>query len=206
MHRTIALLLLLGCLGGCGKGRSSAVAVADTAHPGRQPGDKIDSILPMPEYLRRFRQGLTEPTRLEGGATTRETLARDFLAAVAAQDSGAIGRLLVSRAEFAWLVFPQHIYSEPPYALDPAIFWMRLGQESDKGLQRTLQLYGTHTLGFRSLQCQRDTVQLKPGPAALWSSCKLTYRNGSKVETHRLFGSMLERDGRVKLLSLANEF
>jgi hypothetical protein len=160
----------------------------------------------MAEYLRRFRQGLTEPARLEGGAITREALARLFLSAVATQDSVALRGLLISPAEFAWLVFPQHIYSEPPYALDPAIFWMQLGAESTKGLHGTLQRFGSHTLGYRDLRCQRDTVQLRPGPAALWSSCRVSYRNGTRVETHRLFGSIVERDGRFKLLSLANEF
>jgi hypothetical protein len=200
----VALMTALAC--GRSERPSQTAAAADTAKPWRKPGDQIDSILPMPEYLRRFRQGMTEPVRLEGGATSREGLARLFLAALAARDSAAIGRLLISRAEFAWLVFPQHIYSEPPYELDPRIFWMQLGAESTKGFQRVLQQLGSHVLGFRDLRCQRDTLQLRPGPAALWSSCRVSYRNGTKVETHRLFGSMVERDGRVKLLTVSNDF
>ncbi len=159
----------------------------------------------MAESLRRFRAGLSEPERLEGGAISREALARDFLSAVASQDTVALAGLRVSRAEFAWLVFPQHIYSQPPNELDPAIFWLQLSAEGDKGLQRTLQRFGAHTLGFRGLQCQRDTVQVRPGRAAIWSSCKVRYRDGTKVETRRLFGSIVERDGRAKLLSLAND-
>jgi len=201
--RALILALLLGACSGKDARRSAAVA-ADTVQPA--PGGRIDSVLPMAEYLRRFRHGLTEPMRLEGGTTTREALARQFLAAVAVQDSGAMRRLLLSPAEFAWLVFPQHAYSAPPSELDPAVFWQRLGEESDEGLRATLRRFGSHTLGFRELRCQRDTVQLRPGPASLWSSCRMTYRNGSKVETHRLFGSIVERDGRFKLLSLANEF
>ena len=206
MSRTAIVLLLLAALACSKKPPERAASAADTAHPGSQPGDKVDSILPMAEQLRRFRSGLSETSRLEGGALDRETLARQFLAGVAAQDTAALIRLVVSPAEFAWLVFPQHEYSEPPNALDPAVFWSQLDAESEKGLRGVLQRYGGHTLGFRELRCQRDTRQLRPGPATLWSSCQIGFRNGGKVERHRLFGSIVERDGRVKLLSLASEF
>ncbi|HTL04898.1 MAG TPA: hypothetical protein VL241_04070 [Gemmatimonadales bacterium] len=197
---------MLSALACSGKSPQRAAAAADTAHPGGPPGATVDSILPMAEYLRRFRSGLSETSRLEGGTLDRETLARQFLAGVAGQDTAALIRLVVSPAEFAWLLFPQHKYSEPPHELDPALFWSRLDAESEKGLRSVLQRYGGHTLGFRELRCQRDTLQLRAGPATLWSSCQVSFRNEGKVERRRLFGSMVERDGRVKLLSLANEF
>jgi hypothetical protein len=182
----------------------AASSSTDTARPWRKPGDKVDSILPMPEYLRRFRQGLTEPARLTGGAATREALARRFLVAVSARDTAALAALAVSRAEFAWLVFPDHIYARPPYELDPEIFWMQLTAESAKGAHRTLELYGGARLALLSMGCQRDTMQLKWGPVRIWSDCELRYRAGDSVLTRRLFGSIVERDGRMKLLSFAN--
>ena len=191
----------------CARGESQHAAVPfDSARPWRKPGDKIDSILPMPEYLRRFREGLIAPVGFEGGAATREALARRFLTALAARDTAAIGGLLVSRAEFGWLVFPAHLYARPPYELDPAIFWMQLGGASRKGLQRALAGYGGKRLSFLALHCQRDTLQLKEGPGRLWSPCTVRYRAGDSVVTHRLFGSIVERNGRAKLLSLANDF
>ena len=184
----------------------ATAAVPDTAHPWRKPRDRIDSILPMEEYLRRFRRGLTEPARLEGGEATRDALARTFLAAVAHRDTGAFGHLLVSREEFAWLVFPDHLYSRPPYELDPEVFWMRLSSGNAKGLRRTLQRLGAQQLTFQALDCRRDTLQITRGPVRIWSSCGIRFRAGDSVVKRRLFGSMVERDGRVKLMSFANDF
>lgn len=210
MPRSVWTVLLLAACARSDAARPTARAagavVADTAHPWRKPGDKVDSILPMAEYLRRFRSGLAEPGSLTGGATSPETLARRFLAAVTARDSAAFGKLLVSRAEFAWLVFPHHIYHDPPYELDPEIFWMRLTMGSGKGLGRTLEQYGGIPLTLLRLTCQPDSLQAKPGPVRFWGGCELRYRAGERVETGQLFGSMVERDGRAKFLSYANGF
>jgi len=192
--------------GEAGRTDAPVAAAADTSHPWRKPGDVVDSILPMAEYLRRFREGLTEPSRFEGGASTRDALAQRFLEALSARDTAALAGLAVTRAEFAWLVFPDHIYAAPPYELDPALFWMRLSSESSKGLGRALARYGGRPLVLLSLACQRDTLQLRSGPARMWSGCQLRYRDGAQEETRRFFGSIVERDGRVKLVSFANDF
>lgn len=206
-------LLLILALAACDRANAGPIeapaattAAADTARPWRRPGDKIDSILPMPEYLRRFRQGLVEPTRLTGGAPNQEELARRFLAAVSARDSAAFADLAVARGEFAWLVFPHHIYHNPPYELDPAIFWMRLTAGSARGLGATLERYGGERLTLLGQSCRRDTTQIKSGPVRIWAACELHFRAGDIVLTRRLFGSVVERDGRLKLLSLANGF
>lgn len=179
-------------------------ASADST-PWRKPGDKIDSILPMEEYLRRFRIGLDTPTALTGGAASRDDVARAFLAAVQAQDTVAVKQLLVSRAEFAWLIFPDHKYAAPPYELDPAIFWGQMGSESAKGVGRLFRRFGGKALAFRSLECSRDTVQMRQGPATLWGSCVTHYRANDSTVALRIFGTIIERDGRFKLLSAAND-
>jgi hypothetical protein len=206
---SLALLLFGGCAGTDSKPREAVSVLGeapDTAHPWRKPGDKIDSILPMEEYLRRFRVGLAEPAGLTGGAASATVLAQRFLAAVAARDTAAFLDLVVSRAEFAWLIFPDHIYAPPPYELDPEIFWLQLTAGSAKGLGRTLQRFGGTPLTFLSLSCQRDTLQVRRGPVKLFRTCDLRYRTRDSVETGRLFGSIVERNGRAKLLSLANDF
>jgi len=206
MKLTTGIMLMLAAACSRADAGRTGTPAADTARPWRKPGDKVDSILPMPEYLRRFRQGLTAPTRLTGGATSRDELARRFLVAVSTRDTMALAALAVSRAEFAWLVFPDHRYARPPYELDPEIFWMQLTASSAKGLHRTLERYGGARLELVSLACERDARQFTPGPLNAWSSCALRYRAGDSTETRKLFGSIVERDGRVKLLSFANDF
>jgi hypothetical protein len=202
----VALILTACASGEAARTDPPIAAATDTARPWRKPGDVIDSILPMAEYLRRFRTGLTEPVRFEGGASSRDELARRFLAALATKDTAALADLAVTRAEFAWLVFPDHLYAAPPYELDPAFFWMQLGAEGAKGLNRALERYGGRPFILLALACQRDTLQLRSGPARMWSGCQVRYRDGEQEETRRLFGSIVERDGRAKLLSFANDF
>lgn len=204
----LAPLLLLGCARSDPPRAAVVVSAAtpDTAHPWRKPGDKVDSILPMREYLRRFRIGLAETAGLTGGESNRVALARKFLAEVGSRDTSGMDGLLISRAEFGWVVFPEHRYFSPPYELDPDILWLQLVAETAKGRERVLQRYGGRELAFRSLTCQRDTLQVRSETIRIWSPCRVVFRAGDSTETHRLFGSIVERDGRVKLLSIANDF
>jgi hypothetical protein len=201
------VLVLAGCAGADARPAARpALAGADPAAPWRKPGDKVDSILTMPEYLRRFRSGHAEPRGLAGGAGDPTELTRQFLAAVSRGDQGAVQALLVSRAEFAWLVFPEHLYSRPPYELDPEIFWMQLGARSTRGLARVFERYGGKRLGLLDVSCQADTLQLRSAAARLWSPCTVQFATPDGSERRRLFGSIVERDGRAKFLSFANDF
>lgn len=207
MRRLLPLvfLALLACTSDP-DAQATELAVADSATPWRKPGDIVDSILPVAEYLARFRSGLTEPTALDGGATSREALAEQFLRDVARRDTASLRRLLVTRAEFAWLIFPDHRYAESPYELDPTIFWMQMTAESGKGLERVLMRYGGAPLRLQAMTCVADTLQMRRGPTTIWGPCEVTYRTSDSTLTRQLFGSMVERNGRVKLMSYANDF
>jgi hypothetical protein len=194
--------LLVGLVG-CSTPEASAF---DAERPWRQQGDVIDSILPMAEHERRFREGLPEVTALAGGAPSREVLAQRFLAAVERGDSNALAGMSLTRAEFAWLLFPHHLYREPPYELEPGMLWMQLQQGSAKGLARVLERHGREPMEYRGLHCERDTLQLPSGAMQLWGDCQLTYRTADSTLTRRLFGSMVEYGGVVKFLSYANDF
>jgi len=211
----IAGCLALGALlAGCAESgadahpaaRPAGAAAADTAAAWRKPGDRVDSILTMQEHLRRFRDAMPEPDGLTGGAEDPTELTRRFLAAVTRRDQRAIRDLMISRAEFAWLVFPEHLYSRPPYELDPEIFWMQLGARSAKGLTRVIERYGGRQLGLLKVACQADTLQLRSPATTLWSPCTVHFSAPEGSEQRRLFGSIVERDGRAKFLSFANDF
>jgi len=218
--RSLGLTICLASATGCERGEHpnaapAQTAAADTARPWRKPGDKIDSILPMPEYLRRFREGLVEPIQLSNGATDRESLAREFLKGVSRQDTAALGRMLITRAEFAWLLFPEHRYAVPPYELDPAIFWMQLQAQSQTGFHRVLERYGGKPMAYLGLRCQRDTLQIVTSTPTrttpvIWSPCLIRYRvrygTGDSTYTKRLFGSIVVQGGRAKFLTYANDF
>jgi hypothetical protein len=206
MSRYAGLLLGL-LLVACADAGNTAEAPVDPERPWRQAGDAVDSVFPVEVMLARFRETLPEVTVLTGGAGDREALARTFLSAVAAGDSTTLTGLLVNRSEYAWLIYPEHLYAKPPYELDPAIHWLQVQASSSKGLARVLERYGRQPLEFRSLACDVDTLQFT-GSSSIraWAPCTVTYRGNDSTLTRRLFGTIVERDGVAKFLGYANEF
>lgn len=171
-----------------------------------QPGYIVDSILPMEEQLRRFRATLADvPSALEGGAASRDELVSTFVRSVESADTTALIRLTISRAEFAYLVFPDSPFSAPPYAQAPDLVWMRHTTASGTGLKRLLARAGGASLGFRSWSC--SALPEKQGVNRVWGGCKVRFaRGGGTEQTLQLFASIIERQGRFKILSYANAF
>jgi hypothetical protein len=207
MMSRYAGVLLVCLVAACADSSKQADAPYDPERPWRQEGDVIDSIFPMEVMLARFRASVPAVTQLKGGAADREALARAFLSAVAAGDSTTLTGLLINRSEYAWLVYPEHLYARPPYELDPAIHWLQVQASSAKGLARVLERYGKRPLEFRSLACDVDTLQFTASTATkAWAPCTVTYRGNDSTLTRRLFGTIVERDGVAKFVGYANEF
>lgn len=204
-HRVRRFLLLASIMAvwGCSPPEAS---VYDADRPWRQPGDVVDSILPMEEHERRFREGLPEVTAFTGGEGSREALVRRFLDAVHRGDSSALGAMAVNRAEFAWLVFPHHLYRRPPYELDPEIFWLQIQAGSAKGAARLLERLRGTPLTLAGLTCQRDTLQVVAGELTMWGPCTVRYQTPDSTLERRLFGTMVEHRGMLKFLGYGNDF
>jgi hypothetical protein len=178
----------------------------------KKPGYIVDSILPIEEALRRFRRGLEQPPdTLSGGAPSLKALIGAFVHSLERRDSSALARLLVSRAEFAYLVYPHTPYTKPPYTQDPALVWTRIVLEGSSGARRLWQRFSGRTLGYRGYLCPAPPE--RQGPNRIWSGCRLLLApssegrasNDSTVVGIRLFGPILERAGRYKFVSLAND-
>ena len=207
MMRPTLLLLLLVCAA-CTTGEAPDASQQTTADstPWRQPGDVIDSILPMEEHLRRFRDGIPEVTALSGGATSRDTLVAQFMRAVEARDTAFFRSALLSRAEFGWLYAPHHKYAKPPYELPTGLFWFQLQQSSEKGIGRLLERSGGRALRYASYTC--DGSASEPiGAGTVHGGCVVRYtRPDVGPDTAALFGGIFELGGRFKFLSYANGF
>jgi hypothetical protein len=207
---------ILGCaIAACGEGHAASVdsARADSIALVRQdslnraqPGYMVDSILPMEEQLRRFRAGLAEtPRTLGGNVHSKDQLVHAFVHALESADTAALVRLTLTRAEFAYLVFPESPLSAPPYAQAPDLVWMQQSYASGTGLQRLLHRLGGSPLGFRSLSC--DEFPVTEGSNRIWKNCTVRFSPpGASTQTLRLFNGILEREGRFKILSYDNAF
>ncbi len=202
MKLSTALLFAATVLTGCS--RSEELPFPD--QPWRQIGDVVDSLVPMDSLLARFRKAATPATEVTGGAGSIDDLAERFMTAVAERDSSSLGSLRVTTGEFAWLLAGDHIYTHPPYDLDPSLLWMQISAGSDKGQRRLLDRLGGKPLKIISTDCRQDTLQFRGTAVKAWSDCQLRWSDGSQESSGRLFGSVIERNGRYKLLGYGNDY
>jgi len=164
----------------------------------------VDSARPIPQALAQFRAPLP-PVRELGGAfaENRDTLVRRFVAALEAADSAAFTPMMMNRAEFAWLYYETDPQAKPPYELLPDLMWSQTLQQGERGISRALTRFGGRALAYRGYTCAHDAAR---GPNHVWTDCRLSVvdADGNRIDV-RLFGGILERGGRFKLLSYANE-
>jgi hypothetical protein len=205
MFRFLGAAIFAAMILGCTTAQDREDA-ANAEAPWRQPGDVIDSILPMDEQFRRFREGLTEATTLTGGASSRDALVASFVRAVEQRDTSLLRDLLMSRAEFAWLYAPQHEYARPPYEMPPGLFWFQLQQQSEKGIGRVLQRLGGRPLQYTGYRCDPASV-VTIGNGRTYGGCVLSFtRPDIGPDTMALFRGIYELDGRFKFISYSNAF
>jgi hypothetical protein len=162
----------------------------------------VDSAVPRDEALRRFRTGLAEPRELDGAAASRDALVRAFVRAVEAGDSGALRALVLTRAEFGWLYYPTTPQGLPPYDLSPSLLWFLTDGATSQGVRRLLEERAERPLGYAGYRC--DPTPSREGANTVWGPClvRRLQTAGDTVE-ERLFGLILERNGRFKFVSLA---
>lgn len=191
---------------------AGTAAVEPAAVPASVPAARaapvrVDSIHPPEEQLRRFREGLPVTATLTGGSESVEALAGRFLAAVASGDTAELGRMALSRAEFAHLYYPSSPFSRPPMRQDPALTWFLVQQNSAKGLTRVLRRFGpdgSPPAALERVLCERSPAS--EGENRLRTECALVVRwPDGRAEAVRWFGSILEREGVFKLVSYAND-
>lgn len=191
-----ALTVLSGCAEREADGREPDAAAAAA-------GTIVDSILPIEEEVRRFTEAAgPAPTSLDSEWTSVDALARDFVQALAARDTAFLTRVIVTPAEYIAFYFPHSVYMEPPYQMDPATIWFQMSSGSSRGLGRALARFGGKDLEMEGYACD---VAVQQGPNLVRERCRLRLRlDGESLEI-RLFGPVLERDGRVKFLTYGND-
>lgn len=190
-------LVVAAALGACDR---SATPDTEVAYTG-----VIDSSLPIDTLLARFRAAIVDtPTALSGGEASPERLARRFVAAIAGNDTATVQRLVINRAEFAWLYYPHTRFTRRPYELGPELLWMQILQNSEKGVTRMIRRYGGQPLRFNTLACP-DSAETE-GPNTILTGCTVNFAVGdSAARTMRIFGSIIARDGQYKFVGYSND-
>jgi hypothetical protein len=194
-----AVLVVLAC------DRPDRSDAADTRDRAPIAGSVVDSTLPIDTLLHRFRATLPDtPSVLTGGVGSPEALARALLGALQANDTTTLRSLAISPAEFAWLYYPHAKWTRPPYEMGPELVWLQVGASSEKGLVRLVRRYGGRALRFDALTCPDSSVT--EGPNVITEGCRVRFAVADSAPRElRLFGSLLRRDGRYKLVSYSND-
>jgi hypothetical protein len=170
----------------------------------RRPGAVIDSSFPMPEMIRRFRAGLPETTALTPGAASRNELVSQFVAALATSDKTVLGRLTLSRAEFAYLYFPSTAYAKSDQGMPPTLLWDQIALASEKGIARALSRVGGKPLTLDALDCPEAPE--RSGAMTLYNGCTVRIAApGDAPFNGRLFSSIIEYAGRFKFVGYSND-
>jgi hypothetical protein len=125
--------------------------------------------------------------------------------ALAAGDSYELRTMALSPREFADLVYPESPYTHPPYRQSAALVWNQIQNPSESGLTRLIRRLGQQPLRYLDHRC--DANPDRQGHNLIWTNCvvRLSGPNGDTT-THRLFGSIIQRGGRFKIVSYRNEF
>ncbi|MGH7459492.1 MAG: hypothetical protein ACREMA_00505 [Longimicrobiales bacterium] len=189
-----SLLLIVTCNGG----EPEPVANGQTQ-------GVVDSIFPVVEEIRRFKfqVGGPFPTELEHAAESRDQLVLGFIAALETRDTTTMRSLAVTSREFIELYYPHSPYARPPYKQSPALLWFLMQQNSQKGFSRALDRYGGTPAGFRGIDCQPEPRSQERN--RLWD-CAVRWTPGpGKPDRMKLFGTIIEREGRFKFLTYAND-
>jgi hypothetical protein len=187
---------------------SLARAAATRAHRDSivrsRPGYIVDSILPTDEDIRRFQATLLErPTQLDGGAPSRTALVSQFIRALERNDTTALDRLVVTRGEFGYLIYPTSPNAVPPYRQSPQIVWLSRSASTHKGMSRLLARFGGKSVPFAGYTCPESATH--EGSNTVWARCAVKLaRTATDTSTLRMFGGIVAREGRYKFLSLAN--
>jgi hypothetical protein len=186
-----ASLILLLAVGSAGCG-DAARASSSPRTEGRRAS--------LERALSDFRRGLPTPAELSGGERSRDALVRRFLAAVERQDTNDVRGMLVTRAEFAHLYYPTS-----PFAVrQQAGLWWFLNMENSRvGITRTFSRLGGKPLRYVSHHCRPPAAD---GANLTHDYCRVTFAVRGDTSTVRLFGSILERDGRYKFMGFGNDF
>jgi hypothetical protein len=201
-----ALLVAAGCVPDEPEPREAVEAAARSPESERRAPSYVDSIFPIEESLRRFREAIGPETEgLSGGATSRDALVESFVAALAASDTAAFADMSMTREEFGWLYYPHTRFTSSPYAQAPALLWFQIESGTSRGLGRLLQRHGGTELVVVGYRCAPEPLIEERNN--IWEECVLRIDppEGEPVET-RLFGSILERNGVFKFVSYTNDF
>jgi hypothetical protein len=150
--------------------------------------------------------GACSPTLppLANTAASPEALARSVLQLVGEGNRPGLEALAVSEQEFRDHVWPDLPAARPERNLPFSYVWMDLRQKSDLHLSQTLAKHRGQPMQFIGIEFTGEVTRYRTCTVHRESVMSVRMPDGSERQL-RLFGSMLEQDGRFKVFSYVVE-
>ncbi len=181
--------------------RSDGVLIASQDSLVTTPGYVVDSIFPPEEALRRFQGEAAPVTAFSDGARSVDELLRRYWEILQSGDSLALRPYVVSKAEFAYLYYPES--NEAETGLQPHVSWLLYSNNSGRGLTRALAKAAVQPQPIVGTTCV-DRTQVM-GNNTLRGPCGIIRVLDARRDTTWIALHIVERAGVFKLLSFSNE-
>lgn len=204
-HVRNVVIACAGSLGtGCSRDGTKIGNSATESVAAKSAGTVVDSVLPREIEIARFRMGLSEVTELSNALPSRDALVDAFVKRLAARDTVKLGELALTKSEFAWIYYPSSPIGKPPYDLSPALMYFQFDGNNRKGFVKLIDDRSEKDLKVVGFSCASTEMQDKN---IVYSQCtfKRLQAPGDTL-TELLFGGIIERNGKFKLLNFANKF
>ena len=133
-----------------------------------------------------------------------EAAARAVLEALAARDIGTLAHLAVTEHEFREIIWPELPSSRPEINLPVAYAWGTLAQNSQGSLASTLAAHGGRRYTLVTLRVTGRSTRYDTFTVHRDVALDVTDDAGVRRQV-RVFGSLLERNGRWKVFSFVTD-
>ena len=140
------------------------------------------------------------PAPLAHSQDSPEALARAVLSALERRDVDALNELAIDEGEFREHVWPELPAARPERNLPFSYVWGDLHQKSTARLGQTIAKHGGKAYKLVSMRFIGETTPYQSYRVHRDSEITLTDAEGG-IQPIRLFGSVLEKDGRYKVFS-----
>jgi hypothetical protein len=127
-------------------------------------------------------------------------LAEAVLDALARRDAEVLEALALSETEFRKVVWPELPSSRPEVNLPVDYAWRDLNQKSRGHLRALVEGFGGRRLSLVRIEFAGETTRYRTFSVRR-KAVVVAHDGGEAVERFRLFGSVLEQQGRFKLFS-----
>ena len=141
------------------------------------------------------------PVALSRTFDSPEALARTVLAALAERDESTLAALPLTAVEFRTIVWPELPASRPEVNLPVEYAWGDLHTKSQAYLASTFGDFAGRRLELVAVEFAGDTTAYRTFTVHRDTVLTVRAEGAGALERVRLFGSVLERDGRFKLFS-----